>query len=106
VKHVPEKKNALRIMKDTPFTSNKFLCSRHNGKVQLSLRTPQSCGILRYSSIHSLHRHLIEIGGQFHAPASFTLVKRSLDTHCIGGWVGPTASKDASDKRKISSACW
>jgi hypothetical protein len=31
----------------------------------------------------------MEMSGQLHAPAALPPRKKPLDTHCIGGWVGP-----------------
>jgi hypothetical protein len=30
----------------------------------------------------------------------------ALGTHCTGGWVGPRASLDIMEKRKVSCSCW
>jgi hypothetical protein len=40
----------------------------------------------------------MEVSGQLHA--HFT-PERNLDTHWIGGWVGPKAGLDTMSKRKI-----
>jgi hypothetical protein len=42
-------------------------------------------------------------GGEWSAsrPYRFTPRERACSTHSIGGWVGPTASLDAVEKRKI-----
>jgi hypothetical protein len=37
-----------------------------------------------------------------HARAAISSGETSPSTHCIGGWVDPTASPDDIDKRKIS----
>jgi len=52
-----------------------------------------------YSCALSLTPALDGGGGQRHAPAALYPQERP-GTHCIGGWVGPTASLDG---RKISS---
>ena len=39
----------------------------------------------------------MEVSGYRHALAALPLGKR-LGTHCIGGWVGPTASLDGCTK--------
>jgi len=39
-------------------------------------------------------------------PGYFTPRERAPGTHWIGGWVGPSASLDAMEKRKIPSPCW
>jgi hypothetical protein len=40
------------------------------------------------------------VGGEWSAsrPGSFTLGKRTPDTHWIGGWVGPRAGLDGTEK--------
>jgi len=35
------------------------------------------------------------MSGQLHAPADSPYRKEDTDTHCIGGWLGPTTSLDA-----------
>jgi hypothetical protein len=39
------------------------------------------------------------VGGQLHAPAALPPGKRP-GTHCIGGWVGPTAGLDGCEKSR------
>jgi hypothetical protein len=34
------------------------------------------------------------MSGQLHATAVFTRYERILGTHCVGGWVGPSAGLD------------
>jgi hypothetical protein len=43
----------------------------------------------------------MEAGDQLHA-ARFTPEESASDVNLIGGWLGPRASLDASQKRKIS----
>jgi hypothetical protein len=38
-------------------------------------------------------------------PVHFSPWERALDTHWIGGWVGPRASLDTVEKRKVSYSC-
>jgi hypothetical protein len=58
-----------------------------------------------YSSTHSLTSALD--GGEWSASRTdrFNPTERALDTHWIGGWVGPRAVLDAVVKRKIPSPC-
>jgi hypothetical protein len=44
----------------------------------------------------------MEVIGHLHAAAAFTLGERATGTHYIGGWVGPRAGLDVTEKRKIS----
>jgi hypothetical protein len=37
-------------------------------------------------------------------PGQFTSGERALDTHCVGGWVGPRASLDALEKKNLVPA--
>jgi hypothetical protein len=39
-------------------------------------------------------------------PSCITLGEETPITHWIGGWVGPRASLDILEKRKISCPCW
>ena len=41
----------------------------------------------------------MEVGGQRHAPAALSLGKRP-GTHCIGGWVVPSAGMDGCGKSR------
>jgi hypothetical protein len=43
-------------------------------------------------------------GGEFSAshPYRFTSEETAPGTHCIGGWVGPSADLDVMEKKKIS----
>jgi hypothetical protein len=52
----------------------------------------------RYTSTLSLTSALYEVGGQRHAPAA--LPRERPGTHCIGGWVGPTAGVDGCGKSR------
>ena len=40
------------------------------------------------------------LGGQLHAPAALPAGKKP-GTHCIGGWVGPTAGLDRRGKSRL-----
>jgi hypothetical protein len=67
--------------------------------------TPPHEGVLggwRYSYTHSLTSTLD--GGEWSASrhGRFTPRERALDTHWIGGWLGPRAGLDAVVRRKIS----
>jgi hypothetical protein len=42
------------------------------------------------------------VSGQRHAPDALYPRERTPGTHCIGGWVGPTAGLDARAKEKSS----
>jgi hypothetical protein len=42
----------------------------------------------------------MEVSGQLHTPTAL-LLGRSPGTYWVGGWMGPRASLDAVDKRKI-----
>jgi len=57
--------------------------------------------------MHSWSCYYMEFSGQLHIPAAFFLLIGPPITHwIIGGWVGPTASLDVLEKRKISCLCW
>ena len=43
----------------------------------------------------------MEVSGQLHALAALPL-RKYLGTHLLGGWVGPRAAVDVSQKRKQS----
>jgi hypothetical protein len=43
----------------------------------------------------------MRVGGQLHSPAALPPGKRP-DTHCIGGWVGPTAGLDGCGKSRTT----
>jgi hypothetical protein len=45
----------------------------------------------------------MEVSGQLHAPAHFTLRERASGTHWIGGWMCPRADTDMAVKREIPS---
>jgi hypothetical protein len=46
------------------------------------------------------------VNGQFQAPVTSPLGKVPPNSHLVGGWMGHTASLNASEKRKISySSC-
>jgi len=47
----------------------------------------------------------MEVSGQLHIPTGLPLGERALDTHWIGGWLGPRAGLDMVVKRKIPSPC-
>jgi hypothetical protein len=53
-----------------------------------------------YSSIISLTRRYMGVGGQHHASAGFPPGKRPV-SHCTGGWVGPRADLDGRGKSRI-----
>jgi hypothetical protein len=57
-----------------------------------------------YISMYSLPQHYIEVSGLLHAQA-VTPGERILSTYSTGGWMGPRASLDAVEKRKISYPC-
>jgi hypothetical protein len=42
----------------------------------------------------------MEVSGQLHAPAALPPGKESPGIHWIGGWVGPRAGLDATEKRE------
>jgi hypothetical protein len=69
--------------------------------------TPRHEGVLwewRCSN-HSLTSALLEMSGQLHTPAALPPPReRALDTHWIGGWVGPRAILDTMAKRKIPTS--
>jgi hypothetical protein len=46
----------------------------------------------------------MEMSGQFHAPTALPRVT-APSTHCTGGWVGPRAAPDVTEKRNISCPC-
>ena len=56
-------------------------------------------GEKRYCSTLSLTSVLDGVGGQRHAPAALPPGKRPA-TPCIGGWVGPSAGLDGSEKSR------
>jgi hypothetical protein len=45
--------------------------------------------------------HWLEVSAQLHAPAALPAGKPPPHTHCIGGWVGPRADLDDTEKRKF-----
>jgi hypothetical protein len=52
---------------------------------------------------HSQPQHQMGVSGQHHATAE--LYHRGKDPRYTGGWVGPRASLDAEDRRKILCLC-
>jgi hypothetical protein len=52
-----------------------------------------------YSSTFSLTSALDGVGGQRHIPAVYP--RERAGTHCIGGWVGPTARLDGCGKYRL-----
>jgi hypothetical protein len=54
-----------------------------------------------YRSTYSPPWHYLEVSGQLHILAGFTPGERAPGTHWIGGWVGPRASLDDVERRKI-----
>jgi hypothetical protein len=45
----------------------------------------------------------MKMSGQFHALDALLPQERAPSSHWIGGWVGPRASLDTEEKRKIST---
>jgi hypothetical protein len=45
--------------------------------------------------------HWLEMSGQLHAPATLRPRERAPGTHWIGGWVGPRAGLDDTEKRRF-----
>jgi hypothetical protein len=43
----------------------------------------------------------MEVSGHLHAPYCVT-----PSIHCIGGWLGPRAGLDITEKSKVSYPCW
>jgi hypothetical protein len=41
------------------------------------------------------------MSGQLHDPAALTPGERALDTHWLGGWMGPRAGLDDVERRKF-----
>ena len=61
----------------------------------------------RVVKVHSWSCYYMEFSGQLHIPAALLLLIGPPRTHwIIGGWVGPTASLDVLENRKISCLCW
>jgi hypothetical protein len=54
-----------------------------------------------YRSTFSCPRHYLEMSGQLHAPARFTLGERAPGTHWIGGWVDARTGLDDLERRKF-----
>jgi hypothetical protein len=53
-----------------------------------------------YKSTYSWPRDYLEVSSQLHVPICLAPGKEPPGTHCIGGWVGPTAGLDVVEKRK------
>jgi hypothetical protein len=47
------------------------------------------------------HGHLLEVSGQFHAPAALPSKKEPPGIHWTGGWVDPRGGLDDSEKGKF-----
>jgi hypothetical protein len=54
-----------------------------------------------YRPTFSWPRNLLEVIGQFHAPAALPPGKKTSGTHSIGGWVGLRAGLDDMEKWKF-----
>jgi hypothetical protein len=74
----------------------------HSYKVNLSLLTTWThTGERKYSSSHSSPRHLIELCGQFHAPAALSLDDRRPVSRWIRDWVDLIFVVDITKEKKF-----
>jgi hypothetical protein len=70
-----------------------------NPKFTLEQPTKAQRGSRGIALLFLYPQHLIGVGGQCHAPAALPPGKRA-GTHCIGGWVDPTAGLDGYGKSR------
>jgi hypothetical protein len=55
--------------------------------------------------LHAIKKNEVEVWVQVSVSGRFTSRERAPNTHCIGRWVGPRASLDSVEGRKIVPPC-
>lgn len=60
--------------------------------------TMKICGEWKYSTIHSLSMHEMEVCGQLLCSGCFTAKENNTDSHSLGGLVGHRAGLNALSK--------